>query len=972
MAEKELYLVDDSEEIMAYTAGSYSKTLVRLKDGTFCLAYLKRKAGGAHPCLWYAESSDRGKTWPLKLELASYEPTEEEPGRRGIGNPGLVTDSLGNLIVFFELKDVSVAKHEVGFIVRTPDGVWGPTTGVSITIVRPSDGKRFNVVGLSEPVVAVGRGGYLWVGVKGSCSSVGLSSGALFVNRAVVASGQLEWLQSNWQIASYYKWNEALTWIEEQHYVLEVAAAVTDDGKPVFSYAWNTGACFPFAVADKRQGGWTQSDLEMGYSSIPYNHYCVPSGLSVRLNDIAAYPGTNGYVVVGNIVGGEGVSTVLRLYSVGCPAPHGWIPEDVYNAFNVKVFVDKRGHVHILWTDLVGGEAGLWHKEWSPTEGWFPKQLLSLLGAGGVKISTGIAQMWPSWSCSYAGCVTAFTRLDSANGGSKYNLYCCLKKFQEVPWAEGYKIWGINIVLSSQKEAREWLNYVLGFVNTILTLSPDGKVGIRPLKDTDAATVTIQQEDFKEFTLQRPFWGEIPNDYRANFVDKERDFTVRTIAMKNPAILAQGALQREKTIDLTAYLDLNIAWARLWRIVRQDSFPRAYVSGRLSREYSMLMPGDIVRVKYPDYGVDCDFRIIKIVDPDPSENYIEIEAVQHGQQALGPITAGTEQTKEAEAGKAPSRPELPGGELKLEPLLYVRAYELPYEEGLPEAVNILLLASKQTGAELGFSVYISSQPYDFHYLGKVTRFAVAGTLQQDYPEDTNEIDDEVGLLFKPYKDWTQFDNVSRTDLFVPNRFVLIDDEIMAFQTYEPEGEDSYRLKGVIRGYRRTERQSHTAGATVYVFQLKDQLITINRSSTFYLKCVPYSAGGSEWLEGALLIQVDPQLKAFKPPRIGRVVATRSGTQVEVKCAPKVRKVRAGAGMLAENNCVCQFPPQFVGDLYYKVASNAWQNNGNSCTFTVNQAGSFILKVKLLEGNFFSEETELTVGASDGQYITNVS
>ena len=470
------------------------------------------------------------------------------------------------------------------------------------------------------------------------------------------------------------------------------------------------------------------------------------------------------------------------------------------------------------------------------------------------------------------------------------------------------KRWGLNFSFTSQKEAKELIPYILSFVDSTLILdSETGKIKMKYLDENESAVAEIKTEDFIDFSLSKPFWGELPNDFRGAYVSPEQDYSLRVpLEVRNLANVYQVNEVREKGIDLTAFEDQEVAFSRVYDIMKRESYPTVFLSIKTTRKFSMLEVGDVVRIINEDYGIDGLFRIVKMVDEELDRNEISFDLAQLRSYDNVFIV--------------PDVPEYPEPTYDLQPLTKIKVFELPYTSEYGYRIPYYwILASKEVGIETGIAVYISSDGTDYEFLTIVPHYAVAGTLVEDYPADTYAIDDERGILFEPYKDFIQFENVSRADLFIPSRVAVIGDEIVLFQYYEPEGESYYRLKGVVRSAGFSKLQDHYAGDEIYIFYTKNMAVPINRTDKFYLKLVPISALGEGSIADATPIEVNPTLKARKPVLPTKVDAKRvSVNEVKVDVFVRTKLYETGAGKSAPSSYTDTYPFEYEGQVIAEI------------------------------------------------------
>jgi len=531
-----------------------------------------------------------------------------------------------------------------------------------------------------------------------------------------------------------------------------------------------------------------------------------------------------------------------------------------------------------------------------------------------------------------------------------------MASFQSAANYYASKNWGLNIVLSRTERADQFLRRVLSYVDSILTYNEEGKIKIKIFKKEDTPSGTIE-DDFKSFSYTKPSWVDMPNDFRANFVDKDHDYTVRTIVARNPANMRMTGEHKQVSLDLTAFTDRTIAFQRLYDHMKRFSYPRAQVQCVVPLKYAKYEVGDVITIKNSDFGIDGDFRITSIRESNIDKNELRLELIQFSEKlfdesyVLGDPTSGQD------------------GIVELQPFQKIKVVELPYTKEYEYTSAYAILVSQETGFEQGFEVYVSFDGSSYSSVGTFTTFAQAGTLDEQYPANTYEVDDDIGILYTPYKDNEEFDDLSRAELFASSRIVSVGSELMGFQTHTPEGSSSYRIKGVIRGILWTEKTTHVSGSTIFVADLDDNILEIDTQSTFWVKVVPIYNDKSGDLSQAIAIEVTPQNKARKPYPPTRIEAERNGDSVTITWWP-ITKEYDGAGYRDPDSYTDSWPFVVEGEFIYKINADGSETTTTDTQITINNANAFTFYVRHKRDVYLSDWATLDVGTSDGKYITS--
>lgn len=517
------------------------------------------------------------------------------------------------------------------------------------------------------------------------------------------------------------------------------------------------------------------------------------------------------------------------------------------------------------------------------------------------------------------------------------------------------KEYGLNIIFQKQQDVAQMVEYVLGFVDGVLFLDQNGKFKLKAFKDIVVIADTLDQDDFLDFSFSRFGYDELDNDFRATFVDEGQDFSERVINVQNPAVIRLTGNVKQQSIDLTAFRDVDLASKRLTEMMKRLSYPLAEIEFKTSMVFSELEQGDVITINHSDYSItNMDFRIIDISYEEIDKNELTFKAQQ--------IIENIHDDNYEEAGGTQWSKE----EYTPIDLTKVRVFEMSYNSLSQNKPSYLILMSREIGQETGAEVIYSSDT-DYRTFSNIDTYAQAGILDEDYIFETNNVDDFVGILYTPYKEdyAPEFDSISRADLFGIQRIIIIDDEMMAFQTVTPEGVGSYRLTGIIRGVLGTTKALHTSGTQVFLADIRDNLIINLTIENFSIKLLPY-VNDTVLDEGdATAHNIILEYLAKKPREISRIVAVRVGSTISLQLFPSTPE-KDGAGNNGES-VTDQAPPfAFNGD--FVISYDAIEVIRETDSFDIIKSGAVDITIKHRLNAFISASLIITVGASDGTYI----
>lgn len=515
------------------------------------------------------------------------------------------------------------------------------------------------------------------------------------------------------------------------------------------------------------------------------------------------------------------------------------------------------------------------------------------------------------------------------------------------------KGYALNIDMTSQAKVKEKIGHVLTYVDGAFGVDAQNKFYLKAYDENDAATATMETDDFLEFIFTRKSWHQTYNDFRANYTDEDKDYTTRTIVARNNANIRMQGRKKPRSVDLTAYRTLSLASQRLWEIMKKESYPDGQISCKTTMKFAEVLVGDVIEITNTEYSMSSvEYRVI-------NKDVTEIDQNKLGFRMIQMIETLFDDNFQTAGGPGWITPDY-----SPDTLVKQRVFEMPYNPLKLHGRAYLLLAARANSHDTGFVAMTSNTGVDYVVQGSFSTWAQYGTLSVQYPSTTYEIDDEVGIIYTPYREDPVFASISRTDLFSRQRFVLIGDELMRFQAVSAYESNKIRLTGIVRNVLNTTRATHNVSAPVWVFELGTNIMTGITSDDFYVKMLPFFL--SEVVDPAVAspVHVIPTDLASIPWAPYRVVVTRSGSSCTAEWWP-TNQDTLGAGNAA--------PSQLDSDpMLFDQDFDTRYNGANDLvvvgtTRAYTQAGSHTFQVRSRLSGQQSAYVNVTVGAGDGSY-----
>lgn len=519
------------------------------------------------------------------------------------------------------------------------------------------------------------------------------------------------------------------------------------------------------------------------------------------------------------------------------------------------------------------------------------------------------------------------------------------------------KGYGINIVIGSQGKLREKIEQILAPLGGFYFES-GGKHYLNPADPYEVAYGTIV-DDFRKFVISRRSWEDTINDLKATFTEEGKDFTERTAVVQNPASINMLGRIYSKTYDLTLFRDLASTQKRLGELIKSESYPYAEVEFTTDLAYMNLTEGKIVNLTNNELGViNMGVRVVKKNLDNIDSNEIVFSGVQVAETIFDDkwVSIGTGSSNWVREVQAPVN------------LSKLRIMEAP-RTAVTDMPTILVLAARETEYETQFNLYYTPDGNNYTLVKRFSAFSMYATLKAAYSANTYDIDDSSeGMLIQYYKSTYEVDSLSRSGLFGTDRFLIVDNEIMKFQTVTLNEDGTARLTGVIRGVLNTVKAAHSLNAAVWIVDDPSCTWTPSDSNiSGYYKVCARNIVGTYPVSSASAINVGASTLAQKPFVISRVAGTRVGSAVSFLVSVR-DMTSAGAGVSPSSNFVTASETDVVIEWKLSTDSTWTVLAPQSGSFSVTNAAAFTVNVRAKEFGIYTATVTLTVNTTDGIYV----
>lgn len=520
------------------------------------------------------------------------------------------------------------------------------------------------------------------------------------------------------------------------------------------------------------------------------------------------------------------------------------------------------------------------------------------------------------------------------------------------------KGYGLNLVFDEQKNVYEIIDEILQYVDGVFYINSDNHYALKALNPAETYARTITQNDLKDFSFNRKTWSQVPNAFKATYIDDASDYTERGLVTNNPAAYRLIGKKIVQTIDMKAFRKKATVSARLWELMKRESYPASECEFITNLKYASMLPGEIIRITHDDYDLaGADFRISEIEVNSVDKNEVKINAEQCVESLHDDNFVEAGGTYWANPDTTLVAPD------------YYDAFEFPYTEKFKNEPAFLFLIERKKYFENGFAVEVSQEvSANYIRLGNLTTFSQYVKLDSAYSSNTFSIDDETGILISiPSNELdVSLESYSRPNLFVIPRVLIVDSEIMTFQSVTPLGGEQYRLTGIVRGAFGTEKETHAINSFGWITFLTNNLLSLYFDD-FYSKLLFQNNPDEIAASSVSAFFSTTEGKAKKPRNPGRIVAERTGSNIYVQIFPSSPGI-PGAGNSSPDSLTDREPPfDFLGD--FEVSYGSTTEIKSMDGFTVTSATSINITIKSRLNGFKSSGKTITVGASDGKYYS---
>lgn len=367
---------------------------------------------------------------------------------------------------------------------------------------------------------------------------------------------------------------------------------------------------------------------------------------------------------------------------------------------------------------------------------------------------------------------------------------------------------GVSLLRQIQEQTR-----------SIIFVDPDSaKIKIKALRSDPYNPADLLRLDNSNIAslqrMEKSAWAELPTHFKVEYTNRATAYAADKLLTVNPAVTPSPTRERRVgSISLAAACEPGIAAASLALFLTYEASPQLSFTVQANRQAADLLPGDTVLVSYDEYGMtDFPATVLKVREQGSTSNAVVIELTQYENAQVSDFHTLPEVSAHVAADLSPKPP--------IDALVIGAPYFFLNRTGFEQPLQFY--------SPLSFPLVMVAMENDFQIVADV-ELANGSLLREDMAVPLAAR--LVGTIakFDGYDNYTlpsiTIDNVVNAFLLIDqmesgvragNRFILIDNEILSYETYTDNGDGSFTLNTVYRALIDTPLEEHADNARVFI------------------------------------------------------------------------------------------------------------------------------------------------------------
>jgi hypothetical protein len=430
---------------------------------------------------------------------------------------------------------------------------------------------------------------------------------------------------------------------------------------------------------------------------------------------------------------------------------------------------------------------------------------------------------------------------------------------------------GISMQFDTQASADQLIGEVLRHCDGLLYTDPATGLWTIVLArgGYDPTTLPVLTVDsvFSTPDFARGSWSETTNLVNIRYASRAANFDDRTIRAYDAANIQVTGEVRPQTIDFKGISSEAAAALVAIRVLKTLTYPLSKVKLVANRSAWQFRPGSLFRFTWVPLGIiNQVFRIVRIGYGDLTDGKISIDAVEdifgiNSTAFVAPPASGWVN---------------PFGAPGANPYEHLEELPLHIEtvDASPAGIYAMCMAARnQLTAADKFEIWRDDGHgyYDTLTFGV---FCPLGFLAGPYPAATVANDPTGFILTNAGLDLDLLQSVLPADLAAGKNLLLIDQEIMSWQTPTANSDGTWTIAPVLRGLMDTVPTDHISGSKVWFFSegvaLTNQ-VPFPTDRTINVKMLPQNSAGSLPVGSAASNSVATNSRSIRPYPPGSLV-----------------------------------------------------------------------------------------------------
>lgn len=417
---------------------------------------------------------------------------------------------------------------------------------------------------------------------------------------------------------------------------------------------------------------------------------------------------------------------------------------------------------------------------------------------------------------------------------------------------------GVSMVFDQSASASDLIEEVLRHVDGVIYLdTATGQLTLKLARAdyTPAALLELNPSNVRSVKLSRGSWDETHNHVRVRYVDRASDFVERIAQAQDRAnIEVRGGQVDPVDEDFRGLSNAAAAQRAAARLLKAESYPLAAVSIEANREAYGLRPADVFRLTWPPLGiVDMVCRVTPpLRDGEIGEGWLSIEAVE---DVFAVTWTGYPDPIPSDWTPPVTDPQ---------PLAAQRLLELPYalnRTGQNAEINVGTLGVQGIGFAQGYQVWADIGGLNYFHVATCREFTPSGRISATLGLTATSfvLQDPVGA--------TLLSSCTSAELAGGENILLLDDELIAWQTIADNGDGTFTISGCVRGVADTTPKSHAALGRAWFLTAgmgHASLASFVSDGTVARKLLPFNSNGLITLGATSPVSVTTQSRASRP------------------------------------------------------------------------------------------------------------